>query len=76
MPCTDYRASAMIRYRARDGQRIRFLHDEWCGLNLLLHLFPNLYLLDRNQEGIAAESLKDLILWVVVLLGISASTGI
>ena len=27
LPCTDNRASAMIRYRAHDGQQIRFLHD-------------------------------------------------
>ena len=45
-----------IRYRVRDGHRVRFWHDEWCGQSAFLTLFPNLYLLDRRQQAVVADN--------------------
>ena len=47
-----------ICFRVHDGKRDRFLHDEWCGQNVLSHnshLFPNLYFLDRRPQEFVAE---------------------
>ena len=46
-----------IRFRVRDGRQVRFWHDEWwCGQSTFLTLFPNLYLLDRRWQAIAADN--------------------
>ena len=47
-----------VRYRAHDGQGIKFWHDEWCGQQVLSQQFPNLYLLDRRQLAFIADQFE------------------
>ena len=47
-----------VRYKVRDGQCIKFWHNEWCGQQVLSQQFPNLYLLDRQQHAFIAEQFE------------------
>lgn len=46
-----------ISFKVGDGTRIEFWQDPWCGTQLLLERFPELYRIASDVEALVADCL-------------------
>ncbi|KAG2705579.1 hypothetical protein I3760_05G061600 [Carya illinoinensis] len=46
-----------VKFKVRDGSRIYFWHNIWCGESALKNVFPSLFQIARQQDATVADSI-------------------
>jgi hypothetical protein len=58
-----------VRYEVRNGSKVLFWHDVWCGEVPLKTIFPNLFLIASSKNAWVEKSMQrqnDTILWNIL----------